>query len=373
MLSVFMDSWHHPGQFRSGADPIRETLVIDTSAAGHPVPDERSVAAAKQALEIASRADDEDVLLVLLSGGASSLMALPVAGLTLESKQETVRTLLAAGADITELNTVRKHLSAIKGGRLAAASRAVTLTVAISDVVGNDLGVIGSGPTVGDPTTFETALAVLAQRGGVERYPQEVVKFLRRGTEGGMPESPKPGDPRLARSIARVIGGVADAVGGAAQEAESLGYAVRVVERPIVGEARVAAAAHVETVAALSSRARRPLCVISAGETTVCVTGRGTGGRNQEFALAMAPHLRLLGSSVAAASIGTDGIDGPTDAAGAIVDSSTLLRAQAKALSDPARYLDDNDTYNFFLPLDDLVRTGPTNTNVGDIQVVLVD
>ena len=365
MLSAF--------QIRCGSDSVRATLAVGPADAGHPVADERSVAAGRRALSIASASREGDLLLVLLSGGASSLMALPARELPLEAKQHTVRALLAAGADITELNTVRKHLSAIKGGQLAAASRGATLALAISDVVGDDLAVIGSGPTVADPSTFEMALAVLAKRGGRESYPRSVVTVLEGGAAGAVPETPKPRDPRLARSVARVIGGATDAVDGAARAAASLGYHVRVIDVPVVGEARTVASAHVAKVALLATEGPRPLCVISAGETTVHVRGRGKGGRNQEFALAMAPALRALGSSVAAASVGTDGVDGPTDAAGAIVDSTTLARAQARGLDDAARYLDDNNTYGFFLALDDLILLGPTSTNVGDIQVVLVD
>ena len=351
--------------------PLRTAVAVSVHDAGHPVPDARSVAAAEMVLQTARSAHERDLLVVLLSGGASALMALPAEGLSLDDKQRTVRLLLAAGADIGELNTVRKHLSAIKGGRLALACAGSTLTLAISDVVGDDLSVIGSGPTVADPATWSDALAVLDRRGGRAAYPETAVAILEAGERGALGESPKPGDPRLSRSSARIIGGRAEAIAGARQAARSRGYSVHVIEEPVVGEARVAGSAHVETIGRLLKMLPRPACVISGGETTVHVVGGGKGGRNQEFALAMARQLASLGPSVAAVSAGTDGIDGPTDAAGAIVDHTTLARADAAGLA-PDRYLNDNDSYAFFQALNDLVRTGPTNTNVGDLQVVLV-
>lgn len=343
---------------------------VEWHEAGHPIPDERSVTAATRALAVAKSTDTTDMLVVLLSGGASAMMSLPAGELTLADKQLTIQTLLREGADITELNTVRKHLSAIKGGRLATAASGSLLTLAVSDVVGDDLSVIGSGPTMPDLTTFAGALAVLGRHGGRERYPQAVVRRLEQGASGAIDETPKAGDPRLARSMVRVIGGRRTAVAGARSAAESVGYVVHVIEEPVTGEARVAGYALIEAARVVS--APRPLCILSSGETTVRVTGRGKGGRNQECALGMVRALELLGSSVVAASIGTDGVDGPTDAAGAIVDSTTLARAEGADVGPPERYLNDNNTYVFFDELNDLVRTGPTNTNVGDLQVILI-
>ena len=245
------------------------------------------------------------------------------------------------------------------------------LTLAISDVVGDDLSVIASGPTVPDASTFAAALEVLDTRGDRAIYPAAVVTRLERGRQGELPETPKPGDPRLARSDARVIGRQGGAIEGARAAAESLGYTVQVMPEPVTGEARVTAVDHVRRIAQLIGSTARPVCILSSGETTVTVRGRGKGGRNQEFAFAMAGHLASLGSTVAA-SVGTDGIDGPTDAAGAIVDTTTFTRAQAAGITNPQQYLENNDTYAFFDRLGDLVRTGPTNTNVGDIQIVLV-
>lgn len=362
MISVFAET----------SLPVVSKYAFDPLGGGHPVPDERSAGSAKAVLAIAGRASSDDLLLLLLSGGASSLMALPRTPLTLDAKQETVRTLLTRGADISELNTVRKHLSAIKGGQLAAAYPGLVLTLALSDVVGDDLSVIGSGPTVPDPTTFQNALAVLEACGGRAAYPPAVVSLLERGVAGEIPETPKPGDPLFSRTRARVIGGAAEALSGARAAAASLGYHVQTIEQPVVGEARAVAPEHMARVARLAADAPRPLCVLSSGETTVHVTGSGKGGRNQEFALAMADGLARLGTPAMAASVGTDGVDGPTDAAGGIVDTTTLGRARERGLA-PERYLADNNTYEFFRSLEDLVVTGPTNTNVGDIQVILIE
>ncbi|MBI4888706.1 MAG: DUF4147 domain-containing protein [Acidobacteria bacterium] len=336
----------------------------------HPLPDERSVAAGRDVLATAHAAGDRDLLVLLLSGGASALMAVPADGVTLADKQQASRQLLALGAEIHELNTVRKHLSAIKGGQLAAGHAGSVLTLALSDVVGDDLSSIGSGPTVPDATTFDEALAVLGRHGGPDAYPAGVVERLKRGAAGAVAETPKAGDPRLARSVAHVIGSGGTAVAGARAAASSLGYAVHVIERPVTGEARLAA--HELISQAKAHVGTGPFCLLAAGETTVRTSGSGTGGRNQECALAMARELGSLGAVVVAASIGTDGIDGPTDAAGAMVDSTTLARAEAADIGPPERYLEEHNSYVFFDGLGDLIRTGPTGTNVGDLQVILV-
>ena len=338
----------------------------------HPVPDGRSVAAARAVLEIAGAANDRDLLLLLLSGGASALMALPADGVSLEDKQRVSERLLKEGAAIHALNAVRKHLSAIKGGQLAAAAGGPVLTLAVSDVVGDELSGVGSGPSVPDSTTFSDALMALERHGGRDRYPAAVVARLTAGVSGAIPETPKAGDPRLSRSAARVIGGARSAVDGARTAAQSLGYVVHVIEEPVTGEARLAARGLVEAAARIAKTGGGYLCILSAGEMTVRVAGAGKGGRNQECALAMARGLDALGTAVVAASIGTDGVDGPTDAAGGIVDTTTLERAEAAGLGPPERYLEDNNSYVFLDELGDLIRTGPSNTNVGDLQVILV-
>jgi len=340
----------------------------------HPVPDAASVAAAQAVLRTARGATARDLLLVLLSGGASAMMALPAEGISLDDKRRASQQLLKSGAEVHALNGVRKHLSAIKGGQLAAASPGSVLTLAVSDVVGNEPSAIGSGPTVPDATTFADALQALERYGGMNAYPSTVVQRLLDGSNGVVPETPKPGDPRLARSTAHVIGASRTAVDGARAAAEALGYTVHVIDEPVIGEARAAGHGLIET----ASRLRPPhasgaaLCILAAGETTVQVVGAGWGGRNQECALGMVRRLNTFGRRAVGASVGTDGIDGPTDAAGAIVDTTTLSRAMTAGLDAPERYLDSNDSYRFFDRLDDLIRTGPTDTNVGDLQVILV-
>jgi glycerate-2-kinase len=336
----------------------------------HPLPDERSVAAGRRALDFAGRIDPDDTLVVLLSGGASALMAVPAGDLTLDDKRIAVNALLKAGADITALNTIRKHLSAVKGGRLAAAAPGPTVCLAISDVVGDDLSVIGSGPTVPDPSTYRDAWACI-ERLGVENLLTNPAKdYLRAGAEGKVEETPKSGDPRLARSVTRVVGGRKNAMHGAAEAAQALGYEPILSEEPVVGDARTVGPAVLEHARTLAARRTRPVAVIASGETTVKVVGRGTGGRNQEMALSVAEVLADGASDVAMASFGTDGIDGPTDAAGAWVDGTTIARAQQRGVQAGA-YLADNNSYGFFQQLGDLIITGPSTTNVGDIQIVL--
>ena len=362
---------------------IRAGLVISAIATdvpdrfesivgGHPLPTPSSEAGGRKALDLAASVDAGETLLVLISGGASALMAVPADGITLDDKRATTDRLLRAGADIHALNTVRKHLSAIKGGRLAARVRGTCRTLVVSDVVGDDPSFIASGPTVADASRFQDALDVIVRFGGEAAHVPAVVTRLRRGASGdrAVPETPKPGDARLARAQTAVIGSRRDAVAGAAAGAAALGYQVLRLDDAVVGEARTAAVSHMRAALARAAGIGRPVCIVSSGETTVHVTGRGKGGRNQEFALAAAPLLAQHGMSVVA-SVGTDGIDGPTDAAGAIADSTTVARAAAAGLPLD-RHLDDNDSYAFFRALGDLVITGPTGTNVGDLQVILL-
>ena len=355
--------------------PFAPMSGVRAFRAGHPIPDAGSLAAARAALAVAAGLGEHDDLLVLLSGGASALLAAPADTITLDDKLAVTSLLLAAGASIAELNTVRKHLSAIKGGRLAAATRARVTTLAVSDVVApidNDPSVIGSGPTVADPTSYSAAIDVLRRTGVGPRVPTAVRSHLAAGARGELAETPKPGDPRLARSTWRLAGGRHDAMRGAAGLAGRRGYHVAVIDEPVTGEARLAGPALVARAFDTCASLRRPACVVSSGETVVRVAGTGTGGRNQELALAAARALASAGEPAALASVGTDGIDGPTDAAGAIVDRETLSRARAAGLEDPERWLAGNDAYHFFARLGDLVTTGPTRTNVADLQVVLI-
>jgi glycerate 2-kinase len=351
---------------RQGDDEPPAPLVFH--AASHPVPDERSETAGRAALALAARVAPRELLVVLLSGGASALMSVPAPGLTLAHKQDVTARLLARGADITALNAVRKHLSAIKGGRLAAACRGELIAWALSDVVGDDLSVIASGPTVPDGTTLADARHVLQRYGPIDDYPAAVRAHL----EGADPlaETPKAGDPAFDRAETTVIGSARLSLDGAADAARARGYRVMIRETPVVGEARNAARAYAEWLIGLPElpNPAQPLCILSSGETTVTVKGRGRGGRNQEFALALAPWVSR--GPLVAASVGTDGVDGPTDAAGAYVDGTTILRANDRGL-DWRSALEANDAWTFFGSLGDLIRTGPTGTNVGDIQVVL--
>lgn len=344
-------------------------------AAGHPVPNDASEAAATRALEIVSAAAPADRCVALISGGASALLCRPAGRLTLDDKRAATRVLLAAGADIHALNIIRKHLSSIKGGRLAAAARAPMLTLAISDVAGvseDDPSVIGSGPTVADASTYADALDAAERLDVLDALPAAVLDHLRRGARGEEDESPKPGDPRLTGSRYSLIGSRHDAMRGAADAAERLGYRTMVIRDAITGEARTAAAEWWRRACVETSGSPGRCCVISTGETTVRVRGRGRGGRNQEFALALVDAIASVSRSAALASVGTDGVDGPTDAAGAFVDSMSVTRAQQQGLASPAAYLDDNDSYSFFNPIGDLIRLGATGTNVGDLQVLLL-
>jgi hydroxypyruvate reductase len=353
--------------------PANLPPAVEWERTTHPIPADGSVRAARRALQVARemRVKDGD-LVVLLSGGASAMLAAPIGGLSIGDKAETTRLLLASGCPIHEINTVRKHLSAIKGGRLAAAAGR-SLTLAISDVVGPveaDPAIIGSGPSTADDTTYADALRVLEKRGLLDEVPAAVRAHLRRGARGGIEDTIKAGDARLRDAEVRVVGGRRDAMEGARHEARARGYSVEVVEAPIVGEARAAGPALVER--ALAARGAGPHCLIASGETTVAVKGRGRGGRNQEIVLSAIRALADVDRYIAMASAGTDGVDGPTDAAGAVADAATLERSQLRGLGAPEWALDENDSYAFFEALGDLIRTGPTGTNVGDLQVIVV-
>lgn len=343
-------------------------------AAGHPSPNADSAAAGEAALELAHESRGRGGLLVLLSGGASAMLVAPAHGMTLAEKVATTTRLMHAGAAIHELNCVRKHLSRLKGGKLAAAAGR-TITLALSDVhapVADDPSVIGSGPTVPDDTTFADALEIVSRYGIA--LPESVRAHLERGASGQADETIKPGDPRLEAATFTLVGNRLMAVDGAARAAASAGYRVVVLPDPTTGEARDAAHRFVEAAAEVTRDTTQPMCVIGSGETTVTVRGTGLGGRNQEFGLAGASALSLLEAGdrrVVLASAGTDGIDGPTDAAGVTVDAETLSRGVAVGL-DWRAVLDNNDAYHFAAATDDLILWGPTGTNVGDLHVLLV-
>jgi hydroxypyruvate reductase len=338
--------------------------------ASHPLPNEASEAAGRAALSLARAVrGDSESLLVCLSGGASAMLAVPAEGLTLEDKRAANQVMLRAGLDIGSLNAVRRHLSAIKGGQLALlASQSITL--AISDVtapVDDDPLTIGSGPTVGDATTFADALAILDRAGIAESLPAAVMRHLADGAACRIDGPPKPGDIRLRRASYWIVASRHDGMRAAAETARQLGYHTRVYEKAIDGEARRAPDLILQAAAGVP----RPACVVCSGETTVRVTGHGVGGRNQEVAVAAIERLKDL-APAALASVGTDGIDGPTDAAGALVDSEmwSSLGPDARQLCD--QYLDNNDAYPLLEQLGGLIKTGPTGTNVCDLQVLLL-
>lgn len=343
---------------------------IEVWEAAHPVPDTRGMAGAADALRMARAAGPRDLVLCLLSGGASALWAAPAPGVTLTDLRTVTDALLRAGATIHELNTVRKHLSRIGGGWLArAAAPARVVTLAVSDVVGGALDVIASGPTVPDPTTFEDALEVLA-RHAVQA--PAVRARLQAGDAGEIEETPKPFDAAFARASAHVVAGNADALRGAAREAGRLGYQARIVADDVEGEASSVG----EQVGLLirNTLAERPagsVALLLGGETTVTVAGPGRGGRNQELALAVAMEIEGM-PGVLAVSLGTDGTDGPTDAAGAFADGGTVARGEDAGL-DGRQALRRNDAYPFLRAAGDLVVTGPTGTNVNDVVLVLID
>ena len=377
MAATFLEQWH--GDLRGGvvAATVGECPDerLDFFRAGHPVPTQSSADAAQRALELAGSVGPSGTLVLLLSGGASAALAAPVDGVTLGDKAQATEALLRGGVAIDGINCVRKHLSMIKGGWLAAAASGRVVTLAVSDVVGpvaDDPSVIGSGPTTPDSTHFEDALRLADGPLVRPHFPSAARVALECGRRGVLAETPKPGDVRLAVSSVHVIGSRLDAVRAAASQAAALGFDVSVIDLPIVGVARHAAQTYLDRVVEVGSGLRRPACIVSAGETTVEVTGNGRGGRNQEFGLALVDRISEMEEDVILASVGTDGIDGPTDAAGAIVDRTTLPRVVGRGIGPAATYLDRNDAYPFFEALGDLVMTGPTETNVGDLQVVLL-
>ncbi len=351
-----------------------EVDKLDVLEAAHPVPDEKSVECATRTIEIARNLGEEDLALVLISGGASAIWCGPVEGVTLDDKQVTTSALLRCGADIHEMNCIRKHLSVIKGGRLAeTAHPARVISLMLSDVTGDDMTSIASGPTVPDPSTFSNALDIIEKYGIADKLPESVVSHLEAGARNPEMETPKPFAGDFEDDFQLIVGSNDRAKQAADELGQSLGYKTYVVERPLTGEARDAA--HFLCNMAKEMREGRqndgkPLMIIAGGETTVTIRGDGTGGRNQEMALQAAIELSSF-PDVCFVSFGTDGNDGPTDAAGAYADSDTVLRARKQNL-DPSAYLQNNDSYNFFKKLDDLVITGPTGTNVMDIQLVLI-
>lgn len=343
---------------------------IELNECGHPVPDAAGVRGAERITEIATSAGREDLVICLASGGASALLPLPAPPVTLEEKQAVTKLLLACGATIHEINAVRKHISGIKGGQLARmAYPARVLALILSDVIGDNLDVIGSGITAPDASTFASAQAVLEKYGIVSETPVTIRERLASGARGEIRETPKRGDPAFARVQNLIVGSNRLAVEAAAVQARQLGFRTLILSTQIEGETREIARMHAAIVKEIALYGRplgRPACLISGGETTVTLRGNGLGGRNQEFVLAAAMEIAEMNRTVVLSG-GTDGTDGPTDAAGAIADGSTLERGP-----DAQTFLAANDSYHYFEKLGDLVITGPTNTNVMDVRVMLV-
>ncbi len=344
-------------------------------SAGHPVPDARGIEAAAEVEALARSLGRDDLLLVLLSGGASALLPAPAEGVTLADKALTTSLLLRSGASIHELNAVRKHLSRLKGGGLASAAwPARVVALVLSDVVGDDLSTIGSGPTEPDPTTFAHALGVLERRGVIGDVPTAVRDRLARGARGEVVETPKPGAKTLQRVATRIVGSGRISVLAAAREARRMGLRPVVLTTRLEGEAREAARVLVAILREAAERATpssTPVCLLASGETTVSVRGQGQGGRNQELAVAAAQALEAFRRPAVVASLATDGVDGASDGAGGIVDDTTTTRAERLGLAPAAAFLASSDTRNYLGPLGDLILTGPTGTNVADIVILL--
>jgi len=348
------------------------TQQVQIVEAGHPLPDARGVRATKHILSLARALTKNDLLIVLLSGGASSLLCAPAPDLTLSDTQRTTNLLLRAGATIQDINTVRKHLSAVKGGQLAQATSAHILTVVLSDVLGDDLATIGSGPTVPDPTTFQEAYTILEQHQILRRVPELIRQHLEQGIQGHHPETWKRKRLHAPRHHSIILANNQTALEGVAKEAKRLGLRPYLLDSPLQGEAKELGAilgAMAKDIREFGNPIRPPACLIVGGEPTVTVTGKGKGGRAQECVLAAAQEIAGL-PNVVVAGFGTDGTDGPTDAAGAMVDGKTLQRAKKKGLSIETM-LEQHDSYSFFSQVGGHIITGPTHTNVNDIYLIL--
>ena len=352
--------------------PLKYTEIMES---GHPLPDLKGLDGAKKIKSLLKNTGQKDLVIFLISGGGSALLPIPVDGITLEEKQELTQLLLDCGADIKEINTIRKHISQIKGGWLARwAFPSTVITFILSDVVGDPLDVIASGPTVPDTSTFQDAWEILKRYGLINEVAKSIRTYLQAGREGKKEETPKAGENVFEKVHNMVIGSNIIALQAAEKEFSSAGFNTMILSSSIVGETREAARFHgaiAREVASTGKPIGRPACILSGGETTVTIRGSGKGGRNQEFALAGAFEINGLEKAVLLSG-GTDGTDGPTDAAGAIADHRTIAKAKQMDM-DPMKYLENNDSYPFFKKLGDLLITGPTRTNVMDVRMVLID
>lgn len=370
-LEQILGKWVTEGTVNVPKGGKHKTKKISLNQTSHPVPDEAGVSGTLKMMETAQKAGANDLLICLISGGGSSLMPLPREGVSLRDKQELTKVLLKSGATINEINTVRKHLSAFKGGNLAkAAYPATVLSLIISDVIGDGLEYIASGPTAPDPSTFQDAAAVLKKYNLWKDAPLTVKETLLKGINGKEPETPKPGDPLFEKVHNIIIGNNQTAIDAVKRYFGAQKVKTYVMADPLEGEAAQTAEALAKKILKVKESTVKPACIITGGETTVTVKGKGVGGRNQELALATALHLKGVDGFVFA-GLSTDGVDGPTDAAGALIDSTTWTRSD-KLKVNPEIMLEDNDSYTFFSRLKDLVITGPTGTNVNDLAVALL-
>jgi len=348
-----------------------ELKRIQTLEASHPLPGKSGIEASKKIVEICKNAKEDDLIINLFSGGASSLLPYPADNITLEDKIKTTEILLSAGATIHELNTVRKHISAMKGGQLARyVFPATIINLIISDVIGDHLDVIGSGLTVPDPTTFEDSWNVIIKYKLENKIPHSVKNHLRYGIEGKAPETPKPGNPIFEKVYNLIIGNNGLALSAIKTAAEEKVYNAKIISSTLEGEAKDAGKFIAQLAKEYSLSEEKPVCLIFGGETTVTVKGSGKGGRNQELCLSTAIEIDGM-KNITFLSGGTDGIDGQTEAAGAICSGQTIERARGLGL-DAKKFLDNNDSYNFFNEMEDLIITGSTKTNVMDMQILLI-
>ncbi len=359
----------HTSDIRSQNTDLKGIRVFE---AGHPVPDKKGMEATGEVIQFLNGNNDKTLVLCLISGGGSALLVAPYEGISLNDKQSITALLLQAGADITELNTVRKHISQVKGGRLAQiAFPAEVISLMISDVIGDRLDVIASGPTAPDNSSFKDAIKVIDKYGVIKKVPENVMSILSKGRDGLIPETPT-GDDMVFRNIQNIIvGNNKNAIEAAQSKAEALGIEADVLSSEITGEARDVGKRLAEKAKEVKAENRDGVtCLISGGETTVKVKGKGQGGCNTELALSFALEIEGI-EGITMLSAGTDGTDGPTDAAGAIVDGQTVVKARNSGLN-PDECLDNNDSYNVFNAIDTLLITGPTGTNVMDIQIIMI-
>ena len=352
-------------------ETLSATRIVEAS---HPLPDENGVKGTKAIMDFLAKAGDKDLIISLISGGGSALLCQPAKGITLKEKQTVTGMLLECGASIDEINAVRKHISAAKGGQMArAAFPATVVNLMLSDVVGDKMDVIASGPFVPDSSTFEDALGILLKY-DLKDVPESIVQRLNDGAQGLIPDTPKAGDPVFLYVSNIIVGSNMLALEAADKKAKEFGYNTIILSSLIEGETRDVARVHCAILKEISRTGKpieKPACVISGGETTVTIRGKGLGGRNQEFCLASALEIDGISAKMVILSGGTDGNDGPTDAAGAVVDPYTVQSGLKEGLS-AVDFLNNNDAYHFFERTEDLLMTGPTNTNVMDVRLLLI-